>query len=219
MYRAVIDPAPDHVAFALLKDSELLLLERRPMRGRDAAALPVFILDALKSRGVSLPEVKEWTVGSGPGSFTGLRLVSALVSAWCLGKEDVRSRNVPGAVALAGMLKLAPGEKAGAVYDGRNHEILYFGVTGLENGDAAPTGETAVLNREQAQEFFASRTGERLAVFSGEADAVQAILPPGVDPERFEYSDTVLLARTGVQAFDNDLTKLVYIRPAVYVKN
>ena len=218
MYSAVIDPAPDHVAFALLEDDKVITIERRPMRGRDAAALPVFILETLKANNVDFSAVKRWTVGAGPGSFTGLRLVAALVSAWSLGKDDVSTRNVPGAIALGSMLKLAPGEKAGVVYDGRNREILYFGVEGLPGGDLKPTEETAVLNKEQAQEFFSSRK-ERLAMFACESRAITEVLPENVVPESFEYSDTAQLALTQVQEFDNDLTKLVYIRPAVYTQN
>ena len=217
MYSAVIDPAPDHAAFALLKDDTVITIERRPMRGRDAAALPVFILDTLKAHGVDFDSVKRWTVGSGPGSFTGLRLVSALVSAWSLGK-DVSTRNVPGAVALGAMLDLAPGEKAGVLYDGRNKEVLFFGVEGLPEGDLKPTGETAVLNAEQAAEFFSSRN-ERLAMFASESKAITSVLPAGIVPESFEYSDTARLALTRAQDFDNDLTRLVYIRPAVYTQN
>ena len=218
MYSAVIDPAPDHAAFALLKDDQIIAIERRPMRGRDAAALPVFILETLKNHDVDFSAVKRWTVGSGPGSFTGLRLVAALVSAWSLGKDDVKTRNVPGAVALGAMLKLAPGEKAGVLYDGRNREVLYFGVEGLPGNDLKPTGETAVLNAEQAAEFFSSRK-ERLAMFSSESKAIALVLPEDVKVESFEYADTARLALTEVQDFDNDLTRLVYIRPAVYTQN
>lgn len=218
MYSAVIDPAPDHAAFALLDDDKIIAIERRPMRGRDAAALPVFILETLKTHNVDFSAVKRWTVGSGPGSFTGLRLVAALVSAWSLGKDDVKTRSVPGAVALGAMLKLAPGEKAGVLYDGRNREILYFGVEGLPGNDLKPTGETAVLNAEQAAEFFASRR-ERLAMFSSEGKAIKLILPEDVNVESFEYADTARLALTEAQDFDNDLTRLVYIRPAVYTQN
>ena len=219
MYRAVIDPAPDHTAFALLKDRELICLENRPMRGRDAAELPVFLLETLSKQGVGPDGIKRWTVGSGPGSFTGLRIVSALVAAWSLGKDDVLTRSVPGAVALAGMLHPAPGERVGAVYDGRNREILYFGVEGCAGNDARPAGETAVLNREQAAGFFSKRPGERLAAFACEEEAVRAVLPAQARLESFAFSDTVLLDRTVLQPFDNDLTKLVYIRPAVYVSN
>lgn len=218
MYSAVIDPAPDHAAFALLKDDQIIAVERRPMRGRDAAALPVFILETLKNHNVDFSAVKRWTVGSGPGSFTGLRLVAALVSAWSLGKDDVKTRSVPGAVALGAMLQLAPGEKAGVLYDGRNHEILYFGVEGLPGNDLKPTGETAVLDTEQAAEFFASRR-ERLAMFTSESKAIRQILPEDVKVESFEYADTARLALTEAQDFDNDLTRLVYIRPAVYTQN
>lgn len=218
MYSAVIDPAPDHAAFALLDDDKIIAIERRPMRGRDAAALPVFILETLKTHNVDFSAVKRWTVGSGPGSFTGLRLVAALVSAWSLGKDDVKTRSVPGAVALGAMLKLAPGEKAGVLYDGRNREILYFGVEGLPGNDLKPTGETAVLNAEQSAEFFSNRK-ERLAMFSSEGKAIKLILPEDVNVESFEYADTARLALTEAQDFDNDLTRLVYIRPAVYTQN
>ena len=219
MYRAVIDPAPDHTAFALLEDDELICLENRPMRGRDAAELPVFLLETLSKQGVAPGAVKRWTVGSGPGSFTGLRIVAALTAAWSLSKDDVLTRSVPGAVALAGMLHPAPGERVGAVYDGRNHEILYFGVEGCAGNDARPAGETAILDKNQAADFFSKRSCERLAAFACEEEAVRAILPGDAHLECFAFSDTVLLDRTAFQPFDNDLTKLVYIRPAVYTSN
>lgn len=219
MYRAVIDPAPDHTAFALIGDGEVVCLENRPMRGRDAAELPVFLLETLSKRNIAPGDIKRWTVGSGPGSFTGLRIVAALVAAWSLGKDDVLTRSVPGAAALAGMLHPAPGERVGAVYDGRNREILYFGVEGCSGGDVRPAGETAILNREQAAEFFSKRPGERLAAFACEEEAVRAVLPSEAGLECFAFSDTVLLDRTMCRPFDNDLTKLVYIRPAVYTSN
>jgi hypothetical protein len=80
------------------------------------------------------------------------------------------------------------------------------------------TAHIGTLNAEQAAEFFSSRK-ERLAMFSSESKAIELILPQDVKAESFEYSDTARLALTEVQDFDNDLTRLVYIRPAVYTQN
>lgn len=217
MYSGVIDPAPDHVVFAVFEDGRPLAVERRPMRGRDAATLVPFVEETLKKCGLALDDVKRWTAGSGPGSFTGLRLIAALVQGWCMGKSDTLCRNVPGALALAGMLKPAPGTEAGALYDGRNKELLFFGIKCDENGQLMPSGKTAVLNRETAEAFFAADPMP-LALFSSEEENIRKILPAGIEVKSFASSDPALLDQADYREYDNDLTSPVYIRPAVYLE-
>ena len=130
-YAAAIDLSGRSAGFALMKDQELLCAASRPMRGRDSAGLADFVAQQLAANGVELAEVSDWTVGSGPGSFTGLRLAAALVTGWTFGKEGVRTRCVPTAVALAarllqqGELVALPTETVyGIAADARNGEAV-----------------------------------------------------------------------------------------------
>lgn len=213
MICAVLNPEPDGIALTVLKDDALLIDARTEMYGREAAALPDFIITALAENALTLDDVDQWSVGSGPGSFTALRMVAALVSGWCFGKKDVVCRGVPGAVALA--CGAPQSDRIGALYDGRNHELLYFGLK-RENGAAVPTGETHVLNAGEAESFFAGRKNEVFVCHTHDLEAVKAILPENVGVVPVAKADTAALARNTSIAFDNDLTKLVYIRPAVY---
>ena len=210
----ILDPQPGNLAFALFRDAELLLRSDCPMHGRDAAILPDFIAAELQKIDLKINDVKQWTIGSGPGSFTFLRLVAALAAGWKFADPEMDFRCVPGALALAGAASLADGESCGVLYDGRNKEILYFGAV-RRNGAWESSGETAVLNHAQAQEFFASRKLEKLVCFECEKSAVEAILPEAVSVEAVT-PELSALANNSTIAFDNDLDNLVYIRPAVF---
>jgi len=216
MLSAALDSTGNHAEFALLDDGEVVLEALRPMRGREGAALPDFVLSELAKIGVKLEAIRRWSVGAGPGSFTGIRLVAALVAGWCFGREGVAGRCLPGAISLGAALSPAPGERLGVLYDGRNREFIYYGLAADGNGELAPSGESEVLTAPAAREFFRERAPERLAVAACEADAVAALLPEGVAFTPVGEISAAPLARNSRFAFDNDFTKLVYIRPAVF---
>ena len=197
MLHGVMDPQPGSFGFALFDGDRELVKTSCPMHGRDAAALPEFVEAQLAQINLKLSDVKRWTVGSGPGSFTFLRVVAALAAGWKFADQEMDFRCVPGALALAG----ATGETAcGVLYDGRNKEILYFGAV-KRNGAWESSGETAVLNAIQAQEC--------------EKSAIEAILPDSVNVEAVSPCPAALAANTAIP-FDNNLDDLVYIRPAVF---
>ena len=124
---AAVDLAGRTAGFALMRGEELLLARTRPMRGRDSAGLAPWIAEELKAFGLTVNDVARWSVGSGPGSFTGMRLAAALVAGWTFGKTGVETRCIPTATAYAVRASAAEGEKIGCLFDGRNHELIYFG--------------------------------------------------------------------------------------------
>ena len=81
-----LDLSGNLAAFALMDDAgQLLIDESRPMRGREAASLASFLTGLLAEKELTVRDVTHWSVGSGPGSFTGMRLASALVKGWVFG--------------------------------------------------------------------------------------------------------------------------------------
>lgn len=211
MLHGVLDPEPGKLVFALFDGAERLHRAECVMRPRDASIMPDFIADELKKCGHVLNDVPRWTFGAGPGSFTFLRVVAALGAGWAVGGGTIRFRCLPGALALAAALRPAVGETVGALYDGRNRELLCFGVTNVD-GVLKPSGEEKILNAAQAAEFFAARP-MRLVAFAPDAPALTDLLGGEIPFVTAEADLSVLAADPA--PFDNDPDKMVYIRPAV----
>ena len=79
-FDAVLDSAAGVAYLAVFDGGEKRFSAAAPMRGREAAKLPVWIEGELENHGLKLADISRWTVGAGPGSFTGLRLAAALVA-------------------------------------------------------------------------------------------------------------------------------------------
>ena len=214
MYEAAIDPAPDRVSIALKKDGSILIHKHCAMRGRDSSSLADFVEKTFAEFGVKIGEVSKWSVGSGPGSFTGLRQAAALVAGWCFGRDSVEKRCVPGAVAMAAAAFTAPEEglKVTTLYDGRNSEILYYELE-YRDGSWASTGNTGVLNMDQAKDCPFLK--QALSCYDWELERIRKIVPDLGIATAVE-GDAAALIDVKTPEYDGDLTRLVYIRPAVY---
>ena len=214
-YAAALDLSGREAGFAVLDGGKVVLSLVRPMRGRDSAQLAAWVKEELRKAGIALESIRRWTVGSGPGSFTGMRLAAALVNGWTYGKA-VETRCVPTAAALAANLDAAEGERIGALCDGRNRELIFE--LEIRNGEAVPTGVEKVLNAEQAKAFFADYAGKRLTAFESELPALEKLLEPEVAARitAFPSIRPEALALASWKPFDNNLADLVYIRPAVF---
>lgn len=209
--QGAIDLSGKCAALALLdEEGKVLLDETLPMRGHESAKLADWVIGLLAGRNLAPETVRRWTVGSGPGSFTGMRLAASLVAGWHYAHPEIECRSVPSAVSLAAAIDARPGEKIGALFDGRNREFLVFGLDGV-----TPAGYDTVADAARAAEAVASF--DRLVALGDDFDVLAKLLPEAIFQrlERVERFSARPLVESALP-FDNDLTKLVYIRPAVF---
>lgn len=209
--QGVLDPQPGRLAFALFDDGRAVRRGTLAMHPRDASQVPGFVAAELAAAGVTLNDVPRWSFGSGPGSFTFLRVVAALGAGWAAGNPSIRFRCIPGAVAAAAALKPAEHERVGVIYDGRNREILCFTAVKEKEG-IRKEGETTILDRGRAAEFFRENP-MRLAAFAADEPVLRAFMEGIADFTVVEPDLSALAASTA--DFDNDTDKMCYIRPAV----
>lgn len=191
-----------------------------PMKRRESAHLAEFAAGEIAACGGALSDIKKWSVGIGPGSFTGMRLAAALVAGLTYGEKDVLTRGVPTAMAISmtAAKKLPENSKIAVLFDGRNHEVLVYCLKRI-NGVDESISDGEVLNAEQAEKFFAEN---EFAVICGQAvegEAIKALLPAKTAEELqlVEDFDLSSLLRSSKE-FDNNLRDLIYIRPAVFTK-
>jgi len=216
MYSAVLDSAAGTAFLAAFEDGRKLFQGSAPMRGREAARLPVWVESELDVHGLELASVARWTVGAGPGSFTGLRLAAALVAGWCFGRPR-SCRAVPGVLGLAAAAGVAPGETLGCVYDGRNHEVILGRVSADADGKLGVAEDFSILAAAAAEKFLSENPGMRLAAFAPELPAIRKLVPEERAVTAVEAPELAALEFDGT-AFDDDVSRLVYIRPAVYAE-
>ncbi len=216
---ASLDMSGNMARFALVRgDGSVICRTRKPMRQREAAGLGDFVFESLACAKHEITEIGFWTIGSGPGSFTGMRLVAALVAG--LSRENgVQVRCVPTAVAIANTVEDLPeaGQPVIVLFDGRNQEILAFELTMTEDG-CVPAGKSAVLNKTQVPEYFSAHQNAMWVTQAADADAVIKVASVDFALKVVEHFDPAELVLAKYQQYDGNFSRLEYIRPAVFPK-
>lgn len=167
MLEAALDTSAG-TAFALQEDGKLIASHYRPFEPRSTQEqLEPWLHEILQEHSLTFSSVVRWTVGLGPGSFTGIRIALAFVK----GVTAVSAAGMQGAMtayALAAQasLDLASGSRIGVLNDARCGQLALTGFRKEKTG-LTITQEPYVpdnLNSLQLLEDF-----QRLATFDIEA--------------------------------------------------
>ncbi len=117
------------VALAVRRDGQLVVQAGEALSGRDSdSRLALWIEERLAAAGLTLAGIDRWTVGTGPGSFSGLRAGIAFIQG-VAAAGGAPLRGLPSSLALArdAWAAAAAGEDIGEVavlHDARQRQIL-----------------------------------------------------------------------------------------------
>ena len=207
---------------AIANAGELLFEAALPTcRRQDDRDLAAWVRSGLAAAGVTARAVQRWTVGTGPGSFSGVRTGIALVEGICA-VSGASCRGIPSSVALA----LALGEsdpravRLGVLQDGRCGQVIISRFH-CHAGVLQPSAPAAVV--DPATLATAECGCERYV--TAQLAAIEALLPAAVRHRTLGLATPAaryLLAPPGWDWPADALARAaslepVYVRPPVFV--
>lgn len=221
--RAGFDYSWNEASFAVADDAGKIIFDRQfLLPNRDASQLPVWMKACADEFSFGLADIAEWTVGAGPGSFTGLRLASSFVMGLAAGNPNVRTRTASTASAIAASAGIdgASAAKVLALFDGRRNELLAFGLEYCAGKKSfVPDGcHSVIAGRDETLELC--RSYNAFAALAKDSAAVSAVMGDGfASGVRFAgHISAASLIFSNPGDFSSKLTDLVYLRPAVFVE-
>ena len=124
MLKAALDTSSG-ISFAVIdsESNEVLIDLRENLRHGALSLLADMVKDALREKSINIADIKAWSVGTGPGSFTGIRIGIGFVKAVCMACNS-NYRGISTSYALASSIDDTSATVA-VVYDGRKKELLY----------------------------------------------------------------------------------------------
>lgn len=217
MLVAAIDTSGSHASVALATNGEVIWRLGDVPVGRDSAGLLPRLLTGLAGEGVRIGDIRRWTVGMGPGSFTGIRVGAALVKGICAG-TGAEYRGLPSSLAMAAACAPTPGETVGVLHDARQGEII---LSIYRAGDAGlhAVGQPSLIQPDAIDDHLCARyvarrqrrplpelpaTVARRMTWLDGVDAAYLAVPQG-----WEWPADTTAAEASMEP--------VYVRPAVFV--
>lgn len=219
MYQAGLDYSGAGMAFAVReKGGAVLLDEFFPVNPRVSAGVPLIMQKLLAKTGLEFSDIAEWSVGAGPGSFTGLRLAASFVMGLSCGKTALRTRCVSSASMIVSCASCSA-NRALVFFDGRKSELLVCELKKDPDGFYEENPSPAVVRKPE--DIAPLLEGAPCLVASARShDAVRAVLG-GLFAEsvcRLERLSALPLIQYKPDDFSRPLTDLFYLRPAVFVE-
>ena len=209
-------------SLAVLDGKQVVLQATMPGMGRESdRLLTPWLMAQLATKGISLQEITHWTLGTGPGSFAGLRCGIAMVKG-IVAVTGAVMRGVPSAYALAAQAATPAAQTVGVLHDGRCGQVLLARFSRSVDGfrladDPAPLDPQGLLAEANHCDCYATAQADSLPELPPEVASCLMALPE---------IDAAVLARApeALYPWPTDMVEMeqsttpLYVRPAVFVK-
>ena len=205
-------------AFTVADNDRILASCTLAARGRasDEKLVP-WLLDTVTALDLELSDIERWTVGTGPGSFSGIRVGISWVLGVCAG-TGATVRGVPSSLALAREATgLRIGDTVAVLHDARRQQVVLSTYQLGEDGLTSATAPAVLNPQELSAESYAAlvTAQDEVSDLLGNALGDRLLRLPGVDARHLLRADWPWPADHPAMIAS---LEPVYVRPAVFVK-
>lgn len=209
-------------SLAVLDGKQVVLQATMPGMGRESDSLLTPWLKAqLATKSIPLQEITHWTLGTGPGSFAGLRCGIAMVKG-IVAVTGAVMRGVPSAYALAAQAAAPAAQTVGVLHDGRCGQVVLakFGRSAdgfLLADDPAPLDPQELLAEANRCDCYATAQADSLPELPPEVASCMMALPEINAAELARAPEALYPWPADLAGMEQSTTPL-YVRQAVFVK-
>ena len=209
-------------SLAVLDGNQVVLQATMPGMGRESdRLLTPWLMAQLATKGISLQEITHWTLGTGPGSFAGLRCGIAMVKG-IVAVTGAVMRGVPSAYALAVQAATPEARMVGVLHDGRCGQVLLAKFSRHADGfrladDPTPLNPQELLAEGNRCDCYATAQADALPELPPEVASCLKALPEIDASELARAPEALYSWPTDLAGMEQSTTPL-YVRPAVFVK-
>ncbi len=157
MYSAALDTSAGTASFVVVdcKSGVRIVSDHSLAVGKDSAGLLVAMLHLLGQRKVRLGDIVEWTVGVGPGSFTGVRVGISMIRGICAG-TGAKCRGVASSLMMAYQGHTDTNDDIAVLHDGRRNELILTKFA-IEEDNLVALGDPILVSTDGLSKSLASR--------------------------------------------------------------
>ncbi len=206
-------------SFAVADDDKLIFQESMPGIGRESDRLLIpWIVENLKKFNLHPNDIKAWTVGTGPGSFAGLRCGIALIKGF-IAVSQAKLRGVPSSCAIASQCAAPDAPQAAVLHDGRCGQVIPVYLK-RQGNTWVLTGTPEPVYPDALDSAVASYTTAQADTIPTLPEAIQQRLATtqAVAAEHLLFADYAVWPWPATpEALEESITPL-YVRQAVFVK-
>lgn len=109
-------------------DKKIISENAKSFPSGNASLVFQWMEDSLEKKGYSCSNVKEWTLCTGPASFSRLRIISSLIKGITFRNDNCRCRGIPTAVVVAEAYSSVMDENTVVLFMAGGREMFFFGL-------------------------------------------------------------------------------------------
>jgi tRNA threonylcarbamoyl adenosine modification protein YeaZ len=218
LYSAALDTSGETASFAIWEpvSKNLLHTNHNIVIGGASSTLASTILDSLSQLDIELNQVKQWIVGTGPGSFTGVRVGIAFVKGVCH-VSCASIRGLPSSLAMAMQAHAGELTTICVLHDGRRNSLILSPYT-FQPGKCVFATKREVI----ACDEISNQNADKFVILKNDSVRLSPALgAAGLPLIELDYVDSSKFLQLDDWSVDNsensgkNSLEPVYVRPAV----